>query len=101
MANLLCIIHYIVVLVDQNLAHNHRFTLIFLVPLILSRITRQSPPIGPLSPPLGPPPYGGGLIPPHAKICIERPGQQPINVDVQILPHLPHLPQSSTKSLSL
>ena len=37
-------------LVNQNIAHNHRFTLIFFVPLVLSRITCQSPPIGPLSP---------------------------------------------------
>ena len=36
--------HKGVVLVNQNKAYNHRFTLIFLVPLILSQITRQSPP---------------------------------------------------------
>ena len=38
------VLYYIVVLVKQNIAHNHRFILIFFVPLILSRITRQSPP---------------------------------------------------------
>ena len=32
---------------NQNLAHNHRFTLLFFVHLILSPITRQSPPIEP------------------------------------------------------
>ena len=34
---------------------------------ILSRITRQSPPIRPLSPPLGPPPMGGDRSPPMPK----------------------------------
>ena len=34
---------------------------------ILSRITRQSPPIGPLSPPMCPPPMGGDKSPPMPK----------------------------------
>ena len=39
---------------------------------ILSRITCQSLPIGPLSPPCVPPPYGG-TVPPHAEICTDNP----------------------------
>ena len=55
-------IYYIVVLVNQNIAHNHRFTLIFFVPLILSRITCQSPPSDPC-----PPLWGGDWYPPMPK----------------------------------
>ena len=59
-------------LVNQNIAHKHRFTLIFLSYNSCRESRANPPPIGPLSPPIRSPPMGG-TDPPHAKICIGSP----------------------------